>query len=158
MAAVDLPTAKLCSPFQSVLEVAALDSCESAAYCAEGVSGAQDAVVWNLAYTVTGKRAIFGVFNLWCTLNHVNVKINRICKPTLRTFSESAACGESACHALMVGCLAQPFHAYPSLWYSAPLPAGVHACFQPSQSLSFMIMRVYLRSRCACMQCRQGTW
>ncbi|CAK0786568.1 hypothetical protein CVIRNUC_009781 [Coccomyxa viridis] len=39
---------------------------------------AEDAVVWNLAYTVTGKRAIFGVFNLWCTLNHVNVKINRI--------------------------------------------------------------------------------
>ena len=43
----------------------------------------QDAVVWNLAYTVTGKRAIFGVFNLWCTLNHVNVKINRICEPLL---------------------------------------------------------------------------
>ena len=37
--------------------------------------------MWNLAYTVTGKRAIFGVFNLWCTLNHVNVKINRICEP-----------------------------------------------------------------------------
>ena len=157
MAAVDLPTAKLCSPFQSVLEVAALDSCESAAYCAEGVSGAQDAVVWNLAYTVTGKRAIFGVFNLWCTLNHVNVKINRICKP-LSGPSLSQLHVRKCMSCPHGGCLAQPFDAYPSLWYSAPLPAGVHACFQPSQSLSFMIMRVYLRSRCACMQCRQGTW
>ena len=50
--------------------------------------------MWNLAYTVTGKRAIFGVFNLWCTLNHVNVKINRICEPLSGPLSQQHT-GES---------------------------------------------------------------
>ena len=74
----------------------------SEAHSTEGMSGLQDAVVWNLAYTVTGRRAIFGVFNLWCTLNHVNVKINRICEFPLRASSAPASTWGAASHALMM--------------------------------------------------------
>lgn len=41
----------------------------------------QDALVWNILYTVKGRRAIFGAINLWVSLNHVNVKISRIGDP-----------------------------------------------------------------------------
>lgn len=43
----------------------------------------QDAVVWNALYTVRGRNAIFGAFNLWCALNHVTAKITRIGKPSI---------------------------------------------------------------------------
>ncbi|EIE23049.1 hypothetical protein COCSUDRAFT_63431 [Coccomyxa subellipsoidea C-169] len=39
---------------------------------------APDALVWNIMYTVRGRRAIFGAVNLWCSLNNIDVKINRI--------------------------------------------------------------------------------
>ena len=32
-------------------------------------------------YTVRGRRAIFGAVNLWCSLNNIDVKINRIGAP-----------------------------------------------------------------------------
>ncbi|CAL5221947.1 g4224 [Coccomyxa viridis] len=38
----------------------------------------EDAVVWNATYIVRGRQAIFGAFQLWCALNHIKVKINRI--------------------------------------------------------------------------------
>lgn len=38
----------------------------------------QDALVWNIMYTVRGRRAIFGAVNLWCSLYNIDVKINRI--------------------------------------------------------------------------------
>ena len=43
----------------------------------------QDAVVWNATYIVRGRQAIFGAFQLWCALNHIEVKINRIGEPPL---------------------------------------------------------------------------
>jgi hypothetical protein len=39
---------------------------------------AQDAVVWNAMYIVRGRAAIFGAINLWCSLNRISVKINRL--------------------------------------------------------------------------------
>ena len=38
----------------------------------------QDALLWNATYIVRGRQAIFGAFQLWCALNHIEVKINRI--------------------------------------------------------------------------------
>ena len=41
-------------------------------------SGWQDAVVWNSMYIVKGRQAIFGAVNLWCSMNKIEVKINRM--------------------------------------------------------------------------------
>lgn len=38
----------------------------------------QDAVVWNAMYVVRGRQAIFGAVNLWCSMNKIEVKINRM--------------------------------------------------------------------------------
>ncbi len=34
--------------------------------------------MWNATYIVRGRQAIFGAYQLWCALNHIEVKINRI--------------------------------------------------------------------------------
>ena len=38
-------------------------------------------MVWNATYSVRGRPAIFGAYQLWCALNHIEVKINRIGAP-----------------------------------------------------------------------------
>ena len=54
--------------------------------------------MWNALYTVRGRNAIFGAFNLWCALNHVTVKINRIGKPSIHALQWRF---ESTCKSLM---------------------------------------------------------
>lgn len=34
--------------------------------------------MWNAMYIVEGREAIFGAVNLWCSINDITVKINRI--------------------------------------------------------------------------------
>ncbi len=47
-------------------------------FCRRSIYMVQDAVVWNATYIVRGRQAIFGAFQLWCALNHIEIKINRI--------------------------------------------------------------------------------
>ena len=34
--------------------------------------------MWNAMYVVRGRQAIFGAVNLWCSMNKIEVKINRM--------------------------------------------------------------------------------
>ena len=34
--------------------------------------------MWNALYVVKGRQAIFGAVNLWCSMNKIEVKINRM--------------------------------------------------------------------------------